>query len=225
MRLALFSMALVSAVVGSSIEPTHAAPLLSNPFDTFAIQRFNTLPSEFTGGPRETGVQGDSVTFTSTNGSAVFAYAFAYSLNTNGAWGGGRRGFVGLNAPFGSIRFDFETPVSGVGGLINYAPPSTSNGEAIIRALGTNDTVLETFSLSFDAPIVTPGAIDRGAFRGFERRRADIIAFELSNAFIVVDNLVWSRDNAAPEIPVPAAGLLFSAGFGGLIAARPKRRS
>ncbi|MEM9838575.1 MAG: hypothetical protein AAF830_05405 [Pseudomonadota bacterium] len=212
MRLAI-TIAAVAAALSVSAS---AATLLSNTFADFEIQRFNTQPSEFTGGPREAGVDGDSVIFTSTNSSSVFAYEFAYSLNTNGAWGGGRRGFVGLNAPFGTVTFTFDRPVSGVGGLFNYAPPFTSNGEAIIRVLGEQGGVLETWNLSLDAPIETPDGIDRGAFRGFERSRADIYALEISNAFIVVDNLVWSRDNADAPVPIPAAGWLFGLILSGL---------
>ncbi|MEM1379057.1 MAG: hypothetical protein AAGH41_00380 [Pseudomonadota bacterium] len=204
--------------------PSFAASLVSNPFETFTVQDFSGFPSEFTGGPRESGVDGDSVIFTSTSRGSVFAYSFAYSLNTNGDWGGRRDGFVGLNATVGTIRFTFDRAVSGVGGLINYAPPAGSNGEAIIRVLGEGDRVLETFNLTQDAPIVTPGALDVGAFRGIERNRADILAFELSSAFIVIDDLTWSRDNADSAVPVPAAGLLFLSAGAFISANRSKRK-
>ena len=202
-----------------------AAPVTENPFAEFSVQTFAELPSEFTSGPREAGIGDDSVLFTSTNGSSVFAYDAAYALNTNGDWGGGRRGFVGLNAPFGTLRFTFATPVSGVGAFVNYAPPPTSNGEAILTVRGADDQILETFNLSIDAPIVTPDAVDAGAFRGFERQRADIVAFELSNGFIVLDDLTWSRENAFTlPVPVPAALPLFLAGASALGIGRRTRK-
>jgi len=194
-----------------SVSPSLAAPITANTFETFTRQTFGNLPSEFTGGPREAGREGDSVIFTSTNVSSVFAYDSAYGLNTNGDWGGGRRGFVGLNTAFGTLRFDFARPVSGVGAFINYSPPSTSFGEATLRVLGVGDVVLEEFNVSRDAPISTPNAVDGGAFRGFNRLAGVIVAFELSDGFVVLDNLTWSRDNVATPkaIPIPSSSLLF----------------
>ncbi|NRA29080.1 MAG: hypothetical protein HRU11_02375, partial [Parvularculaceae bacterium] len=188
-----------------------SAPITSNTFETFNRQTFRGLPEAFTGGPRSVGIDDDEVTFTSSNPRAVFAYTAAYGLSDNGSWGGGRRGFIGLNVAFGWLRFDFAQPVSGVGAFVNYAPPATSFGTATLTVLGLDDTVLDTFVLNQDAPISTPDAVDAGAFRGFNRKRGDIHAFVISDGFSVLDNLTWSRDNVAPEVvPVPSAIWLFA---------------
>lgn len=189
----------------------HGAPITSNGFETFSRQNFGGLMEDFTGGPREVGTAEDQVAFTSSNPRAVFAYTSAYGLGENGSWGGGRRGFVGLNVAFGWLRFDFDQPVSGVGAFMNYAPPAASFGAATLTLLSADDTVLETLVLNEDAPISTDSdSVDAGAFRGFSRARGDIHAFVVSDGFSVIDNFTWSRDNVAPEpVPLPAPAITF----------------
>ena len=160
-------------------------------------------PWLFTAGPVQIGnpVTRDIEWFASHD-QAVIGNS-SYGLAGNGNWTSARNGYTGLNATSGSMTFQFnDSPVTGVGGFVNYAP--VSYGTPIIEVLDQNGAVLESYDIFALAPISTPDGTDEGAFRGIVRAQADIYAFRLMNAFDVLDDLTFTDVPAEPPIPVPS---------------------
>jgi hypothetical protein len=190
----------------------------------------------FGAGPTQVGgLVGENIVFTSsnssTNGGAVVGTLGHYGLGSNGFWNGGKTGtlpmsgITGLNVGTGTITFTFNTgPVAQVGGFINYAP--SSGPDVMITALGSGGTVLESYDVNSLAPISTPGATSAGAFRGISRGSADIVAFQLSNEFVGLDNLTFTRQPGAagPAVPEPSSLVLCAAALASLQAYRLMRR-
>src|SRR5205823_5755226 len=136
----------------------------------------------------------------------------SYGLGTNGSWNSGRNGYTGLNAPTGTMTYAFQSgPVSGVGGFLNYAPGT--GGDVIILALDASNNVLESYDISILAPIITPDGTNAGAFRGILRVSPDIAAFQITNSFVVLDNLEFTSTTTAAPVPEPTSLLLLGAGL------------
>jgi hypothetical protein len=128
----------------------------------------------------------NGVVWTSTNasqyGGSLFGYTFSYGFNTNGIWFGALGPMAGLNSPSDTMTFTFATPVSGVGGFMNYAPQS---GNSVISVYDSSNNLIESYTLNFN----TGGATDSGFFFGFLEDSATIKYFTLSNSFIGIANL------------------------------------
>ena len=113
-----------------------------------------------------------------------------HGLGDNGTWA--RSGLLNNDAFSGVATIAFnDGPVSGVGGLANYAPGFGNN--YMIEALDADGNVLESYDIVVEAPISTPGGFDEGEFRGIQRESDDIHAFRLSFAFNVIDDLAFAR--------------------------------
>jgi len=112
------------------------------------------------------------------------------------------------------MTYSFDSPVSGVGGFLNYDPntPSGVMPSVFISVLGSDNSVLETYNIFVLAPIVTPDAEDAGAFRGILRPAKDIFAFVVSNQVVVLDDLAFTRPTAVPE-PATATAVLLGIGL------------
>jgi hypothetical protein len=101
-----------------------------------------------------------------------------------------------------------DGPVATVGGFINHGP--NRGPDLIISALDQSMVVLETYNITNDAPIITPGEINGGGFRGISRVNTDIYYFEVYGEFPVMDYLTFS-DIAAVDstAPVPSLSVAF----------------
>ncbi|MBO0699199.1 MAG: hypothetical protein J2P46_12455 [Zavarzinella sp.] len=210
---------LVLALLGIGLAgPSHASMITSSAqingptvidFEQFHGNRY------VTGGPTQVGGSvGLDVVFTSTYGQSVLG-DWGYGLASNGGWSGADA-YTGLNTGTGSMTFTFNSgPVQSVGGFMNYAPGF--GPDVLIEALATDGvTVLESYNLSAEAPISTPGGSDAGAFRGISRATADIGAFRVSNQYVVLDDLTFGGSPATNATPAPPALVLALTGVMGL---------
>ena len=76
----------------------------------------------------------DGITWTSTNaakqGGSVFGYSGGYGFGGNGTWDGSLGPMAGLNdstdvySVTDTMTFTLSSPVSGIGGFLNYVPGS-----------------------------------------------------------------------------------------------------
>jgi hypothetical protein len=189
-------------------------------FDEFAGIGYN-----FTFGPVQIGDSvGKDVVFTANpfgrgiSGSGSVLGSGNYGLGPNGEWGDNQT-YSGLDSNGGWMTYTFNSgPVASVGGFLNYAPGTGT--EVTIEALDAAGHTLESYLLGQVAPILTPGGLNAGAFRGISRASADIAAFRVSNQFVVLDNLTFS---AAP-VPEPSTLVLLASGALALFGRRARAR-
>ena len=224
--------ALVNIALGIGIGGTAQAALItSSPGGTTLVDFSQFGPFTFTQGPVEVGgLVGESIFWSSTGPNSVIGSG-GYGLADNGDWNLVMNGFTALNFGAGDgdyTQFQFnDGPVNVVGGFVNYAicPGFAQCDPAqhfIIQALGAGNGILETYDISALAPIITPGGLNAGAFRGIERSTNDIVAFRTFNAVHVLDNLEFARTSAVPE---PSTLGLIGVGLLGLTAMRRRRRN
>lgn len=216
------------AMVSAEAIPVTSQAALGGPLTVIDFSQFDIGDYTFGVGPTQVGgLVGEDVTFTATSAFGGFGGG-GYGLGGNGNWSdasgpGGRDGYAFTNVGDGSITFSFNSgPVSAVGGFINYAPGSGSE-PVTLEALGLGGIVLELFNLTNDAPISTPGATDDGAFRGIVRATADIVAFRLSNQFVLIDDLSFVS-GPRTAVPEPATTALLGLGLLGAGIARRRAR-
>jgi hypothetical protein len=190
------------------------ASALAPPTKVITFEQFAGLGYNFTAGPVDVGgLVGETVIFTMSNpaasnsGLGAVLGSGGYGLLGNGFWDDPKT-YAGLDAPNSAyMEFAFANPVSGVGGFINYA---TDFGSMIIEVLDASDNVLESYDLTVDAPISTPGGYNDGAFRGIVRGTADIAKFRLYNSYVVIDDLTFTSG----VIPEPSTVVLAGIGIG-----------
>ncbi|MCU0869392.1 MAG: hypothetical protein MUF30_07270, partial [Burkholderiales bacterium] len=129
-----------------------------------------------------------------------------WNLGGNGVWSLGKE-FAGANTPVGALAFTFApgTFVSGIGAFVNYFIPAISSGTVItLTALGADGMVLESYGVA----ISTPDAYNDGSFLGIQRAQADIASFVVSGAYVVADDLTYSK-----PIPEPSTWAMLGTGL------------
>ncbi len=132
------------------------------------------------------------ITWSSTNadhgGGSVFGSIGSYGFGPNGSWGG-LGPFAGLNDAYfrdnvtDTMTFAFSTPVSAVGGFLNYAPDG--NTPTIIAVYDASNTLIESAELTF----LTGGGANTGCFYGFRETSNTISYFRLTDNCIGITNL------------------------------------
>ena len=153
---------------------------------------------------------GPGITWSSTNafngGGSVFGLNTGYSFVGNGFWDSAlvMAGLNDSNADSGvtdTMTFAFATPVSAVGGFVNYA---LGYGNPTLAVWDASNTLIESTVLTFS----TGGGPDSGTFVGF-KESTPIKYFTLTDAYVGIANLT-----ASPE---PSSLLLLGSGSLGLL--------
>ena len=108
------------------------------------------------------------------------------------------------------MTFAFNSPISAVGGFLNYVPGSENLRRSPIYDSGHN--LLESFNLTF----LTDGSNNSGQFLGFQRNSSDISYFTLSDNYVGITNLTVGGG----AVPEPGTLMLLGAGIAGLAARR-----
>jgi hypothetical protein len=155
----------------------------------------------FIGGPSgPTTVAGFSITATN---SACYNYgdtSDSFGLGANGTW---QMGLIGDDSDATLITIDLGGLYAWVGGFMDYEEPDP--GTPVITALAADGTtVLESFDLSTDAPISTPGLLNGGAFRGISLPTDEIRYFQIGGSHLVMHDITLG----AAAIPEPSSLIL-----------------
>ena len=145
-------------------------------------------------------------------------YGYPYDFFANGSWN--NISMAGLNDStdyYGisdTMTFEFNSPVMGVGGLMNYMPLVIN---PTISVYDSSHSLIESTTLNF----FTGGGTNSGQFFDFMENSDDIKYFELTDAFVGITNLTVA--NGHSTVPEPTTLILFGIGLGGMFMATKKR--
>jgi PEP-CTERM motif len=195
---------LASLVAGSNAEATVVSSLSGTVIPMPAVNYFGAGPQVFDGG---------EVTWSSTNasnqGGSVFGYTGGYGYEDNGTWDGAIGPMAGLNdstdasGVTDTMTFAFTTPVTAVGGFLNYVPGDST--PTVVSVYSPTDVLLESTTLTF----LTGGGTDTGQFVGFTG--VGPIGF-----LTLTDNYVGLVNLTVGTIPEPSTWAMMLLGFAGL---------
>lgn len=226
LRLATLTAAV--AAVGGVPAPAAAQSLLTAAFGGTQATNFGlACPQNFcySNGPTAVGINGFFVTYSAVpdlnypQQPVISDAGFNYHLGDNGDWSN-----VAWAATNGTsaISLTFATPVTAVGGIMNYAicAPDVGCGGGLpwLRAYDAGNSLIGAWDLSQGGGISTPNGLDIGAFRGVSHA-GGIARLELQGAYLLTQNL-YAQSTAVPE---PTSLLLVGIGVAGIALLRRRR--
>jgi hypothetical protein len=157
----------------------------------------------------------NGVTWTSTNatnhGGSVYGYTATYRFAGNGSWDGTLGPMAGVNDSFNNygvtdtMTFAFATPVSIIGGFLNYVPGGST--PTTIAVYDSSHSLIESYNLTF----LTGGGTDTGQTLGFSESTADISYFTLSDNFIGIVGIPGT--SVTSSVPEPGSMMLLVSGI------------
>jgi hypothetical protein len=146
----------------------------------------------------------------SSDVNSAYGWTGSSGFVSNGNWSGNPP-HVALNSITGNMTFSFSTPVSAVGGILNWAVHGVLNyGSPSISVYDSSHTLIESLLLSSNnLNLVAPNS-----FYGFQESTANISYFVLTDGYIGLRDLTVGQ--AVATTPLPAALPLFATGLGAL---------
>ncbi len=162
------------------------------------------------------------IVWSSTNatnqGGSVYGYDGGYGFNDNGFDSSTLTGLNDNSDNFGvvdSMTFSFSTPVSAVGGVLNWAAETSYLAPSSISVYDASNNLIESLTLyAGGVDLVTPDS-----FYGFQESSATISKFVLTDGYVAVIGGL-----SATSVPEPATWAMMLVGLGGIGVTMRSRR-